>query len=68
MDGWSVMQTDQVMPDAIGNKQQTWLQTQPGTSKTTSERMEDMECVNAKSHAVNLRVQSGPRSLQHEMR
>ena len=50
----------------------TCFQTQPGTSKTTSER-DDVQCVflhtknKCKVHAVKLRLQSGLTSLQCEM-
>ena len=55
-----------------------WFQTLSGTSKASDSRRSQETakqqvrgskiCTsNAKSHAVKLRVQSGPRSLQHEM-
>ena len=41
----SVMQTDQEFADAVRNRQHTWFQTQSGTSKIPSERMEIVQCV-----------------------
>ena len=66
-------QTDQVFPDAVRKQQHMWFQTGVRNMQNNeSEEMEDDHCVfparsKCKVHAVRLRVQSKPRSLQDDM-
>ena len=66
-------QTDQVFPDAVRKQQHMWFQTGVRNMQNNeSEEMEDDHCFfparsKCKVHAVRLRVQSKPRSLQDDM-